>query len=151
MAKYSCELKKRVVHERLNGATPSSLSRKYNIPKKYVRTWVSAYRQNGYDALRIHEPEGLTPKKRGRKKLSILSNNVFSKSKQRNMDCNLNVTPENLESSLPMKVRLARLLPIYLIEDMKPQLLIKRLSPILPNSPIMRLILMGTERSISSI
>ncbi len=157
MAKYSYELKKRVVHERLNGATPSSLSHKYNIPKKYVRSWVSAYRQNGDDALRIHRshnqydheyklevvlrylntektymqlaselgipnhsiiaqwvsiyrihgPEGLIPKKRGRK--TRMSSNDFSKTTGKEpVDKSKDAELEQLrEENYKLKLRLA--------------------------------------------
>ena len=56
---YSFETKKSIVDRALAGETYMALARQYNLSSsELVRTWVRAFRKDGYD--------GLKPKKKGR-------------------------------------------------------------------------------------
>lgn len=55
MAKYSTEFKMKLVKEYLEGKIGyRELAKKYNIPnKRAIQTWVSAYKTQGYDGLKV--------------------------------------------------------------------------------------------------
>ena len=55
MAKYSTEFKMKLVKEYLEGKIGyRELAKKYNIPNKCaIQTWVSAYKSQGYDGLKV--------------------------------------------------------------------------------------------------
>ena len=55
MAKYSTEFKMKLVKEYLEGKIGyRELAKKYNIPNKCaIQTWVSAYKTQGYDGLKV--------------------------------------------------------------------------------------------------
>ena len=55
MAKYSTEFKIKLVKEYLEGKIGyRELAKKYNIPNKCaIQTWVSAYKSQGYDGLKV--------------------------------------------------------------------------------------------------
>ena len=53
MAKYSFELKKRIVQEHLEGKGGYRyLSEKHSVPRKCIRQWIRNYNTNGDDGLK---------------------------------------------------------------------------------------------------